>query len=286
MGVLGICDINEYKKKKGLDECNFKKDSIDKREEPITSIENGIYFEIYKNKNKMAENQSETKLFEFLEKNITLNEAIKGRRNKRKRIIEEEFAGEEEAPKEEKPEVEKKKRELEFTNSLNLIDNAPKEQQADVIKRLIEVNKNENNENYQSENINENNINYDRNARYADYPRKMFELINQIRVDPVGYAHIIEDSMKYIIEVPFIERLIFKRKVKVALNKSEPIFREAIDYLKTLKPLPPLEFNYEICIPLPDNKEELKDKSFLKTQVKHIREKTKIDAFFRKSVHY
>ena len=146
---------------------------------------------------------------------------------------------------------------------------------------------NGNNENFnKAENINDNNLNYDPYAKYADYPEKIVEIINTIREDPVGYADIIEDSIKYIIEEedkksPSITRLIFKKKVKVALNKGEPLFREAADYLRTLAPLPPLEFNYEKCIPLPDNEDELNDPTFLREQVKQIREKTEIDVFFK-----
>ena len=64
----------------------------------------------------------------------------------------------------------------------------------------------------------ENNIsNYNPNAKYADYPEKIVELINNIRKDPVGYADIIEDNIKNIIEEedknePTNIRLIFKKK--------------------------------------------------------------------------
>ena len=137
------------------------------------------------------------------------------------------------------------------------------------------------------ENENENNMNnYDPNAKYADYPEKIVELINNIREDPVGYADIIEDSIKNIIEEedkndPTNYRLIFKKKVKVALNKGEPAFREAAEQLRSLAPLPPLEFSQEKCIPLPENEEELKDPTFLREQVKEIREETQIDVFFK-----
>ena len=106
------------------------------------------------------------------------------------------------------------------------------------------------------------------NLRYSDYPQKIVELINNIREDPVGYADIIEDSIKYIVEEedkndPSNIRLIFKKKVKVALNKGEPAFKEAAEYLRSLNPLPPLEFTQDKCIPLPDNEDELKDPTFL-----------------------
>ena len=124
------------------------------------------------------------------------------------------------------------------------------------------------------------------NLRYSDYPQKIVELINNIREDPVGYADIIEDSIKYIVEEedkndPLNTRLIFKKKVKVALNRGESAFREAADYLRTLNPLPPLEFTNDKCIPLPETEDELKDPTFLREQVRVMREQTQIDVFFK-----
>ena len=138
----------------------------------------------------------------------------------------------------------------------------------------------------QNENNNYNNINIDPNDKYSDYPEKIVELINNIREDPVGYADIIEDSIKNIIEEedkkdPENIRLIYKKKVKVALNRGESAFKEAADYLRNLTPLPPLEFSQEKCIPLPENEEELKDPTFLREQVQKIRENTQIDVFFK-----
>ena len=135
-------------------------------------------------------------------------------------------------------------------------------------------------------NQNDNKNNNDPNLKYADYPEKIIELINNIREDPVGYADIIEDSMKYIVEEedkndPSNIRLIFKKKVKVALTKGIPAFQEAADYLRSLTPLPPLEFVQEKCIPLPENEDELKDPTFLREQVRQIREHTEVDVFFK-----
>ena len=138
-----------------------------------------------------------------------------------------------------------------------------------------------------AENENENNgHNYDPNVKYGDYPEKIVGLINDIREDPVGYADLIEDSIKYIMEEedkndPTNMRLIFKKRVKVALNKGEPAFREAAEILRSLSPLPPLEFSNDKCIPLPENEDELKDPTFLREQVRQIREQTQIDVFFK-----
>jgi len=132
----------------------------------------------------------------------------------------------------------------------------------------------------------EHNTELERNMKYSDYPEKIVEYINNIREDPVGFADIIEDSIKYIVEEedkndPSNVRLIFKKKVKVALNKGEAAFLEAAEYLRSLTPLPPLEFVQDKCIPLPDNEDELKDPTFLREQVRQIREKTEVDVFFK-----
>ena len=149
----------------------------------------------------------------------------------------------------------------------------------------------ENSNNDQTYNIDENALYNIQNVpleynKYSDYPEKIVELINNIREDPVGYADVIEDSIKYIVEEedkndPSNARLIFKKKVKVALNRGESAFREAADYLRTLTQLPPLEFRQEKCIPLPENEDELKDPTFLREQVKQIREHTEVDVFFK-----
>jgi hypothetical protein len=137
--------------------------------------------------------------------------------------------------------------------------------------------------------VNENNdFNEDiiQNEKYANYPDKIVELINNIREDPVGYADTVEQSIQDIVteedkDDPTIKRLIYKKKLKVALTKGEPAFHEAIEYLRSLSPLPPLEFSQEKCIPLPDTEEQLNDHTFLRNQVKALREKTKIDVFFK-----
>jgi len=138
----------------------------------------------------------------------------------------------------------------------------------------------------QKENYNNTNNYNEPKTKYEDYPEKMVELINNIRGDPVGFADIIEDSIQNIqIEEdknnPSNEKLIYKKKVKVALNRGEDAFREAAEYLRSLTPLPPLAFSSEKCIPLPENEEELKDPTFLREQVEKMRGETQIDVFFK-----
>lgn len=129
-------------------------------------------------------------------------------------------------------------------------------------------------------------INEDKNMKYADFPEKMLELINKIRENPALYAEVIEDSIRNIKEIQNEDdennpRIIYKNKVKVALTRGEIAFREAAEKLKNMPSLSPLEFKNDICVPLPETEEELKDPSYLKEQVKILRENAKIDIFFK-----
>ena len=120
-----------------------------------------------------------------------------------------------------------------------------------------------------------------------NYPERIIELINNIRKDPVSYAKIIENSIKNIVEdknkdEPSKSQLIYKQIVKVYLYKGKEAFLEAVDILRNSEPLPPLKFLPEICVPLPDKIEDLKDRFYLKTQVEKLKgEGISIDVYFK-----
>lgn len=114
----------------------------------------------------------------------------------------------------------------------------------------------------------------------------MLDLINQIRANPVSYADVIEECMQNITEEQDKNdesktRIIYKKKVKVALNRGEIAFKDAAEELRNMEPLPPLELKNDICVPLPEEEAEIRDSSYLREQVKIIREKTNIDVFFK-----
>ena len=112
-------------------------------------------------------------------------------------------------------------------------------------------------------------------------------MINNIRQDPASYSEVIENSIKNIVDDnnkddPTKSRIIYKQKVKVALFKGKEAFLEAAEILRNLDPLPPLEFLPEMCIPLPETEEELKDPSFLKSQVRELKDEgISIDVYFK-----
>ena len=150
-----------------------------------------------------------------------------------------------------------------------------------------EEHENENEEKEQEDNNdNEDHKFEDKNRKYSSYPQKMLELIKKIREDPVSYADIIEDSISNILEDQNEEdenkpKIIYKKKVKVALTRGEPAFREAAEKLRNLTSLPPLEFKNDICVPLPETEEEIRNPSYLKEHVNIIRKSEKIDVFFK-----
>ena len=126
--------------------------------------------------------------------------------------------------------------------------------------------------------------------KYSTYPEKIVELINKIRQSPKEYADVIEDSIQNIIIEdnsldPSKPKIIYKQKIKVALTRGEPAFREAAKELKNMTAIPPLKFKKEICIPLPDNEEEFKDSNNLREKVQEIlAKKILINVFFKELV--
>lgn len=65
------------------------------------------------------------------------------------------------------------------------------------------------------------------------------------------------------------------------MAKGESAFRECAENLRNMESLPPLEFKNDICVPLPENEEEIRNPSYLKEQVKILRETTNIDVYFK-----
>ena len=124
-----------------------------------------------------------------------------------------------------------------------------------------------------------------KNEKYSNYPQKMLELINKIRADPKSYANEIEKSIKNIVEIKSNDlnkpKYIYKKKIKVALVKGEPAFKQASEQLRNINPLPPLELKKEICVPLPEKEEDINDPNYLQEQIRLLKENTNVDIFFK-----
>ena len=164
--------------------------------------------------------------------------------------------------------------------NLKELNNSDNYDENDIINNLIKSD-------IKYENENNENTKVTKNSKYSNYAERIIELINNIRQDPASYSEVIENSIKNIVDDnnkddPTKSRIIYKQKVKVALFKGKEAFLEAAEILRNLDPLPPLEFLPEMCIPLPETEEELKDPSFLKSQVRELKDEgISIDVYFK-----
>ena len=117
------------------------------------------------------------------------------------------------------------------------------------------------------------------------YNKRIFELINKVRINPAEYSKYVLDNIKNInienkevlnknTEMKEINQItVFKKKVKVRLFKGEDGFLETAQYLQKLSPMKPLKFKEEIVIPI-DNKDSMIN----------IINKYNINAFFRGNI--
>lgn len=166
----------------------------------------------------------------------------------------------------------------EFTGT-NLMKNS--NNNIDLLKSSISASANCN-----TESKIENNIDINGQNQEENYSEKMFEIINKIRDNPPLYAKEIENSIENIWEEKSKSesekmKIVYKQRVKVLLNRGEEAFKEAAKELKETDSLPLLVFKNEICIPLPEKEEDLKNSDYLKEQVKLIRKNNNINVFYR-----
>ena len=116
-----------------------------------------------------------------------------------------------------------------------------------------------------NEEINNINIKEIKESEYLSkniYNKKIFELINKVRQNPSEYSKYVLDNIKYIsienkeelneiTDMKEIKQIIvFKKKVKIRINKGEESFLETARYLQNISPMEPLRFNESIVVPI------------------------------------
>ena len=127
----------------------------------------------------------------------------------------------------------------------------------------------EDDNNYSQSNYNYKSKKYiDPNGKPKDeFSKFIFNQINAIRADPQSFIDIIQKSKKNIkIDKSGIK--IYKSTCKVALNKGEPAFNEAIEFLRKTKPMNKLIYNPDFVIDLPNNEYDIISKEYLGNKVK------------------
>ena len=174
----------------------------------------------------------------------------------------------------------------------------------DKINKLKKSEVKENNEmkNKEKENIDEEKVEEKKENKEKElilknqYNQRVYELINQIRLNPSEYSQTILDNINNIIiethkeinketgEMENNQIIVFKKKVKVNLYKGEESFREAAEILKNTKSMEKLKFNKDIVIPLPDKEEDIISSTFIRNKANEIRIHSNINVYFKEYI--
>ena len=135
-------------------------------------------------------------------------------------------------------------------------------------------------------NANDNNITV--SEPKDSYSKSVLDQINELRREPSLFIPKIEEGINYITKEfskkDGLEKLIYKNRVKVALNEGEIAFRNAMTDLQNREGMPPLQFKEEICIPLPSTVEELNDRGYLKREWSKLCETQDVSTCWRELV--
>ena len=110
----------------------------------------------------------------------------------------------------------------------------------------------------------ENNI--DKTQPSDEFSKYIFSQINLLRENPRSFIDLIQHSESNI-QTNKKNRLIYKSKLKVALDKGIKAFEEAKLILSNTKPMDKLIFDYDMKLKLPKNEINIKSNAYLKNQI-------------------
>ena len=116
----------------------------------------------------------------------------------------------------------------------------------------------------------------------SKYPTQALDLINQVRRDPPKFCENIEKAISCIKTEK--GKLIYAGDLKVALNRGEEAFREAIEVLKKIQPLEPLTMKNEIIINLPSEENEIKDPKVFQDKIIQKKKEVELDMYFKDAI--
>ena len=106
----------------------------------------------------------------------------------------------------------------------------------------------------------------DKSVPSDEFSKYIFTQINLLRENPSSFINLIQGSESNI-QRDKKNRLIYKTKLKVALDKGIKAFEEAKLILSNTKPMPKLNFDYDMKLKLPKNEINIKSNNYLKNQV-------------------
>ena len=106
----------------------------------------------------------------------------------------------------------------------------------------------------------------DKSVPSDEFSKYIFTQINLLRENPSSFINLIQGSESNI-HRDKKNRLIYKTKLKVALDKGIKAFEEAKLILSNTKPMPKLNFDYDMKLKLPKNEINIKSNNYLKNQI-------------------
>jgi hypothetical protein len=157
----------------------------------------------------------------------------------------------------------------------------PEGEGLNALRARYENENNQNDEIYQSDDNKQFLFKNNLDEPQDDFSKYIFDNLNNIRENPQSFIPIIERAKSNIM-YDKSGICIYKSSVKVALSKGEPAFDEAIEYLKNLKPMQKLKFSSDLLIPLPENEEQIKDRTYMNELInKKVQSGIPIKSFWR-----
>jgi hypothetical protein len=157
----------------------------------------------------------------------------------------------------------------------------PEGEGLNALRARYENENNQNDEIYQSDDNKQFLFKNNLDEPQDDFSKYIFDNLNNIRENPQSFIPIIERAKSNIM-YDKSGICIYKSSVKVALSKGEPAFDEAIEFLKNLKPMQKLKFSSDLLIPLPENEEQIKDRTYMNELInKKVQSGIPIKSFWR-----
>ena len=113
------------------------------------------------------------------------------------------------------------------------------------------------------------------------YIKYMYEHINSIRTKPQSFIKYLRSEINNI-ACDKKGNLFYDGNLKVALCKGKIVFEEAISVLEKTKPMKPLIFRKELCVPIPIKEKDFESGDYLRKKIKRIIDKgVSVRAFWR-----
>ncbi len=116
----------------------------------------------------------------------------------------------------------------------------------------------------------------------SNYPNDVIKYINKIRANPQKFIENIAKSIKFITKEK--NKIIYKGDLKVALNKGEESFINAINILKDTQPMESLIYKEDIKIEVPNDENLIKDNIYFQNKIIELKTVKNLDYYFKDAI--